>query len=67
VSKNRASGLRRATISIQQTGGAIVCSALMALMITTGRAQAQGCTRNNTGAVMYPASKVQPFWLRALM
>ena len=24
-------------------------------------------SRNDTGAVMYPASKVQPFWLRALM
>jgi hypothetical protein len=23
--------------------------------------------RNDTGAVMYPTSKVQPFWLRALM
>jgi hypothetical protein len=24
-------------------------------------------SRNDTGAVMYPASKVQPLWLRALM
>jgi hypothetical protein len=24
-------------------------------------------SRNDTGAVMYPASKVRPFWLRALM
>jgi hypothetical protein len=24
-------------------------------------------SRNDTGAVMYPASKVQPFWLLALM